>query len=205
MKCLERKIIPHAHIQHLEEQVHLFSNACQSKPYHHISRRKQLRHLRSCRNPNPKLAVRQRKVPLSKHSLRGSPIPAPGLSKTRHGGPLTWNSHEHHPHLCTRERILRAQLELRVLTQKGTTPAPAKQSNWSCHVNMKRYKSELSPMANLKKKSTNFPSFIQNQNQVRIHLHVQNLITWLYTRKNSYLTILFSHGISLKVLQYSVQ
>lgn len=73
--------------------------------------------------------VRQRKVPLSKHSLRGSPIPAPGLSKTRHAGPLTWNSHEHHPHLCTPERILRAQLELRVLTRKGTTPAPAKQSN----------------------------------------------------------------------------
>lgn len=56
MKCLERKIIPHTHIQHSEQQVRLSSNACESKPYYHISTRKQLRLLRSLRNPNPKLA-----------------------------------------------------------------------------------------------------------------------------------------------------
>lgn len=82
--------------------------------------------------------VRQRKALLSKNSLRGVSNTCSRAVEGKHSGPLTWSSHEHHLQLCAQEIILRAELDLTVLTQKGTAPAPDKQSKYSHHVNIRK-------------------------------------------------------------------
>lgn len=63
--------------------------------------------------------VRQKKAPLSTLLLGRSPIPAPGLTKKSHSGPLTWNSHTHHLQVCAQEILIQAKLEAVVLGQRG--------------------------------------------------------------------------------------
>lgn len=66
----------------------------------------------------------------SQPQAAGIPTPAPGLSKTSR---VVLSPHLEQPQtpsavVCS-GRILRAELELTVLTQQGTAPAPAKQSD----------------------------------------------------------------------------
>lgn len=125
----EKNIIPHAHIHHSESQICLLPSLVnQSSTTTSPEGRTETPEILQ-ESQHQAGRVRQRKVLLSKHSLRGHPIPAPGLWKTSMVVALTWSSHKHDLQLCAWERILRAELELTVPTRKGTAPAPAKQSD----------------------------------------------------------------------------
>lgn len=153
MKCLERKIIPHARTHNTQSSRYVcLQMLVNQSPTTTSPQGSNWDSWDPSGIPTPSW---QRQAGESAFKQAFAQRVSNTCSRTvehKHGGPLTWNSHEHHPQLCARERILRAQLELAVLTQRGTAPAPATQSNWSCHVNKKWYKSELSSMANLKKK-----------------------------------------------------
>lgn len=195
----EKNIIPHAHIHHSESQICLLpslvnQSSTTTSPEGRTETPKILQE-----SQHQAGRVRQRKVLLSKHSLRGRSIPAPGLWKTSMVVALTWSTHQHDQQLCTWERILRAELELTVPTRKGTAPAPAKQSDLV--VLVQKSTKVICVQGKTWEKSINFSNFIQNQNLMREFIYIYKKHMALQKKNAIAVYGHNSHGISLKLLQ----